>query len=57
LLFWHSFRRGGAHQAAINGISDSEIKKHGRWLSDAYVRYTVVQPEQAGFAISNNNLN
>lgn len=49
---WHSFRKGGAHQASINGVQDSEIKKHGRWLSDAYVRYTQVEPEHAGSVIS-----
>ena len=36
---WHSFRRGVAHQASILGIQDSDIKKHGRWLSDAYILY------------------
>ena len=25
---WHWFHRGGAHQAAIYGVSDCEIKKH-----------------------------
>ena len=49
---WHSFRRGGAYQAALAGVNDSEIKKHGRWKSDAYIRYVAVDPERAGSSIS-----
>lgn len=49
---WHSFRRGGAYHAAIAGVQDSEIKKHGRWKSEAYVRYVAVDPERAGREIS-----
>jgi integrase len=30
----HSFRRGGAMEAAWRGISDRLFKKHGRWKSD-----------------------
>lgn len=30
----HSFRRGGATEAARRGISDRLFKKHGRWKSD-----------------------
>ena len=30
----HSFRRGGATEAARRGVSDRLFKKHGRWKSD-----------------------
>lgn len=50
---WHSFRRGGAHQAALLGIQDCDIKKHGRWKSEAYMRYVDVNPEFAGASITN----
>lgn len=49
---WHSFRRGGAHQAALLGVSDSEIKKHSRWKSEAYMRYVDVDPQVAGQRIT-----
>ena len=43
----HSFRRGGATQAAIAGVDDRLFKKHGRWLSerakDMYVDETLEQ--------------
>ena len=29
----HSLRRGGAHEASINGAQDCAIKAHGRWKS------------------------
>ena len=50
---WHSFRRGGAYQASLNGVPDCENKKHGRWLSEAYIRYVDVNPEKAGLNIIN----
>lgn len=31
----HSYRSGGASEAANNGISDRLISKHGRWSSDS----------------------
>lgn len=45
---WHSFRRGGAYLCGCNGISDSTIKAHGRWKSDAYIRYVNVEMPKAG---------
>lgn len=43
----HSFRRGGATQAAEAGVDDRLFKKHGRWLSekakDGYVEESVEQ--------------
>jgi len=44
----HSFRRGGAFTAAVNGVQDCQIKAHGRWKSDVYTRYTAVQMSTAG---------
>ncbi|CAC5401663.1 unnamed protein product [Mytilus coruscus] len=35
----HSFRIGGASHYSRMGASDSEIKKWGRWVSDAYTSY------------------
>lgn len=35
----HSFRIGGATQAAIEGKSDAWIRNMGRWTSDAYRKY------------------
>jgi hypothetical protein len=48
----HSFRRGGAYNASINGIEDAVIKAHGRWKSDAYVLYVRVDSDRAGLEIS-----
>ena len=31
----HSFRSGGASEAASHGVSDRLISKHGRWSSDS----------------------
>ena len=45
---FHSFRRGWAHLASMRGISDSTIKAHGRWRSEAYLRYVVVDRQWAG---------
>ena len=35
----HSFRRGGATDAATAGLMDWELKLFGRWSSDAYQQY------------------
>lgn len=35
----HSFRIGGATQAALEGKSDAWIRNMGRWSSDAYKKY------------------
>lgn len=35
----HSFRIGGATQAALKGLSSDTIQKLGRWKSDVYKRY------------------
>ena len=40
----HSLRKGGATAAANAGVSEDEIKAHGRWKSDAvkgYIRRSV----------------
>ena len=48
----HSFRKGGAHAAALAGIQDCMIKRHGRWKSAVYQRYTAVQMSTAGTTIT-----
>lgn len=35
----HSFRSGVATEMARNGFSDEEIKRQGRWSSQAYLNY------------------
>jgi hypothetical protein len=35
----HSFRRGGATALKVAGVADSDIKRQGRWSSDAYRAY------------------
>ena len=45
---WHSFRRGAAFLASKNGVADCVIKKHGRWESQAYLRYVAVEAVRAG---------
>lgn len=35
----HSFRIGGATAAAQAGVPDAQIRRMGRWQSDAYMRY------------------
>ena len=40
---WHSFRRGGANAAVLNGVQDCNIKAHDRWKSAVYTRYTAVE--------------
>lgn len=51
-LSFHSFRRGAAHQAALCGVEDSVIKKHGRWISEVYQIYTRIPMVSAGTQIS-----
>ena len=45
---FHSFRRGGAFHASERGVQDAVIKAHGRWRSDAYLRYVRVDAVRAG---------
>ena len=35
----HSFRSGVATEMARNGFTDEEIKRQGRWSSQAYLNY------------------
>ena len=49
---FHSFQRGEAHLASLLGVNDSAIKVHGRWKSEAYLRYVVVDRQQAGMEVS-----
>ena len=48
----HSFRKGGATEAARNGIQDSVIKRHGRWNSTCFMVYTMVERRNAGETIT-----
>ena len=48
----HSFRKGGANTAALNGVQDSHIKVHGRWKSHIYTKYTSVQMIEAGSTVT-----
>ena len=43
----HSFRKGGANAAFRARVQHCVIKVHGRWTSEAYQRYTDVQPDDA----------
>lgn len=45
---WHSFRRGAARLSDWRGVQDWVIKKHGRWNSEAYLRYVSVSAVRAG---------
>mgnify|MGYP001080046394 CR=1 FL=1 len=38
--------------SGCNGVSDSVIKAHGRWKSDAYIRYVSVEMPKAGREIA-----
>ena len=49
---WHSFRRVGASRASERGVQDSVIKKHGRWNSEAYQRYVLIDAMRAGKEIT-----
>ena len=48
----HSCRRGGAAQAAKNGIQDNVIQRHGRWRSTIFMIYTEMERINAGALIS-----
>jgi hypothetical protein len=39
LVASHSLRRGGATTYSLAGVPDEDIKRFGRWLSDAYKLY------------------
>ena len=41
---FHSLRAGGATQAAKNGVSEEDIKRHGNWKSDAVRAY--IRPDE-----------
>ena len=49
---FHSFRRGGAHLASVKGVNDCVIKAHGRWRSEAYLRYVAVDKREAGLNVA-----
>ena len=49
---FHSFRRGGAHLASAMGVNDCVIKAHGRWRSEAYLRYVSVDKRMAGRTVA-----
>ena len=38
-VYSHSLRAGGAMALKLNGISDTTIKKAGRWTSMAFLQY------------------
>lgn len=42
----HSFRAGKATELAKNGFSEEQIKRTGRWHSDAYLSYTKLPRQQ-----------
>ena len=42
----HSFRRGAATQAHLQGLSEDDIRTLGRWKSDAYRLYIDRNVEQ-----------
>jgi integrase len=48
----HSFRKGGAHAAALNGIHDCILQAHGRWKSSCYTIYRSVERKHAGETIT-----
>ena len=51
----HSFRRGGATGLLQAGTSEAVLRHMGRWSSNAYLRYAVVQPstlQEAATALS-----
>jgi integrase len=48
----HSFRRGGATEAARRGIQDNVIQRHGRWKSTVFMVYTALERTEAGEMIT-----
>jgi hypothetical protein len=48
----HSFLRGGAYNAAKQGVPDSVIKVHGRWRRESYQKYVPGDFNRAGETIS-----
>lgn len=48
----HSFRKGAAHEAALAGINDTNIKAMGRWASSCYTIYTATTMREAADKIS-----
>jgi hypothetical protein len=49
----HSLRKGGATAAANAGVSEEEIKAHGRWKSDA-VKFYIRQSPVVRMAVVGN---
>jgi hypothetical protein len=45
LVASHSLRRGGATTYSLAGVPDEDIKRFGRWLSDAYKLYVYLGTE------------
>ena len=43
----HSLRRGGAHNAAVKGVSTSAVKAQGGWRSDQVELYTSLSGREA----------
>jgi integrase len=48
----HSLRRGGAQEAAKQGIEDNVIQRHGRWKSTIFMIYTILERNTAGEMIT-----
>lgn len=53
----HSFRRGGASVMKAAGVSDSLIKQHGRWRSDAFLDYLDSRHQQSTRLLPTQTLN
>ena len=47
---WHSCRSGGATEALRQGVSMAELKRQGRWKSDAVEVYLWLREQDAGKA-------
>jgi hypothetical protein len=50
----HSLRSGGANALALNGYSDREIQKMGRWRSATFKEYITDQLNCYAFGMSTN---